>query len=326
MLIKKIYNNIRLMFYSLIYSMSGPNKILTSSNNSNDVEIIDVKNQDGGVFYDLLQEKKTQQVVETVDAYYRVFKESDKFDTSSIRMIDDGENGYIFVTDRLKRKLKTKFMKHIPIFNPDNLDVRTIQDNRHLENKYETSTSLYKYDTILTVFRDEFTPRFEIDKLVKKMVVRDISNKNCLVDLYLPCEASQFGKIDAIIISNLYTLMNEKRFKSDLIEFTGFEWVSDKAWNSDDICLFKYNVIDIVGINKFDGSFVISYLCEVVNDGTDLTEKYKTESLDEKYKTEAPKRDDIDIFTYERKIKRENEKNKKINIDNLETTRFKLSE
>lgn len=326
-MIKKLYYKLRLLWHSIFYGMSGAEKLINTPGTAvNSIEVMQ-KQMGGSVFADMLEEKQTQQVVETVDAYYRIYKEADKWDTSSIKIIGEDEDGVIFGnTARLKKKTKTDFMKHPPVFNPDDFKIRTIQDNKHLEDKYNTNPSqLFKYETTLKVLRDNFTPRFELDKIVKKMVVREHSKELALVDLYIPSEASQFGKIDAIIISNLHSLRNEKRYKSDLTDFLGFEWFSDKGWNTDDVCLFKYEVIDLIGINLFDGSFVLTYYCRIVEDGKDLTEKYKTKELDEKYLLEAPKSDKVDIFAYARKIERDKQKkNNEIDLDNLSTTKIKL--
>ena len=328
-MIKKIWYKLKLFWHGLFYGMSGAEKVFKGAVKTYEGIEVSQQQMGGSVFADLLEEKQTQQVKETVDAYYRIYKESKKYDTSSLIMDIDHETGEIVFhnTDKLKKKTKADFIQCPPIFNPDNFNVLTIQDNKHFEDNYNTNPAfLYKYETTLKVFREEFTPRFELDKIVKKMVVRECNNDKTLVDLYIPCEASQFGKIDAIIISNLYTLMNEKKYKSDIIDFIGFEWFSDKAWNTEDIRFFKYNVIDLIGINIFDGSFVLTYYCNIVENGTDLTEKHKTKELDEKYLTEAPKRDDIDIFTYSRKIDRDKEKkNKEIDLDNLTTTTIKLN-
>ena len=325
----KIFLKLKLFWHGLFYGLSGAEKIINAPTGSVDgVEIIQQKIGGGGVFADMLEEKQTQQVKETVDAYYRIYKESKKYDTSSITMDIDHETGdIVFHTGKLRKKTKADFIQCPSIFNPDDFNVITIQDNKHFEDNYNTNPAfLYKYETTLKVFREEFTPRFEIDKIVKKIVVRECEYDKVLVDLYIPCEASQFGKIDAIVISNLYTLKNEKKYKSDLVDFIGFEWFSDKAWNTEDILLFKYNVIDLIGINIFDGSFVLTYYCDIIDNGTDLTEKHKTKELDEKYATEAPKRDDIDIFTYSRKIERDKEKkNKELDLDNLITTTIKLN-
>ena len=329
-MVKKIWYKLKLFWHGLFYGMSGAEKVFKGAVKTYEGIEVSQQQMGGSVFADLLEEKQTQQVKETVDAYYRIYKEADKWDTSSLTMDIDHETGEIAFrnTDKVKKKTKVDFMKMPEIFNPDNLKVRTIQDNKHFEDKYNDNPAfLYKYETTLRVFRDEFTPRFEIDKIVKKMVVRETTvDGKALVDLYVPSEASQFGKIDAIVISNLHSLKNEKRYKSDLIDFIGFEWYSDKGWNTEDVCLFKYNVVDLIGINVFDGSIVLTYFCNIVEDGKDLSEKFKTKELDEKYSTEAPKREDIDIFTYTRKMERDkNKKNNELDLDNLGTTTLKIS-
>jgi hypothetical protein len=103
------------------------------------------------------------------------------------------------------------------------------------------------------------------------------------------------------------------------------EWFSDKAWNSDDVRLFKYNDIKFIGIDIFDGSFVLSFDCNIVEDGKDLTEKFKTKELDEKYKSESQKHDVVEIFTYSRKMERDEKKKNDIDINNLSNTTFKIS-
>lgn len=331
---KKLFYNVKIFFHALFYGMAGADKVIKGPAGSADgVEIIQQQVGGGGVFADMLEEKQTQQVKETVDAYYRVYKESDNWDTSGIIITGEDENGVTFGgTDTLKKKTKADFMQHIPVFNPDNFPIRTIQDNIHIEDNSNTTTSLYQYDTTLIVHRDNFTPRFCIDKLVKKMVVRSVANngkKIAFVDLYLPADASQFGKIDAIVVSNLMQMLEKKIYKSDITDFTGFEWYSDKAWNSENICHFSYANPDLIGINKYDGSIVLTYVCEVISDGKDLTEKFKTKELDDKYLMEAPKRKDIDIFTYsrhlDRKKKKEENSNNNIDLDNLSSTTLKLS-
>jgi hypothetical protein len=325
-MLKKLYYKIRLAWHGLFYGMSGAEKVINTPGacTSDSVEIIQ-QQTGGGVFADMLEEKQTQQVKETVDAYYRIFREADKIDTSSIRIIGEDDEGVIFAPiTNLKKKTFADFIVHAPVFNPDDAKIRTIQDNFHLEDKYNYNPALlYKYDTTLTVTRDNFTPRFEIDKIVKKMVVRECDNNKAMVDLYLPSEASQFGKIDAIIVSQLHELLKTKNYNSDLIDFTEIEWVSDKAWNTENMLLFKYKVLNLIGINKYDGSIVLTYLCEIIEDGKDLTEKYKTKELDEKYAIEAPKKETIDIFTYERKLNRDKEKNN-IDLNNLTSSKIEI--
>lgn len=330
-MLKNIFFKIKLVWHSLFYGMSGAEKIINApaAASSEGVEIIQNKLGGGGVFADMLEEKQTQQVKETVDAYYRIYREADKIDTSSIKIIGEDEEGIIFApVSRLKKKTISDFIDHIPVFNPDNARIKTIQDNKHLENRYNTNSALlYDYETTLTVSRDNFTPRFELEKLVTKIVVRECEDNKVLLDLYLPATASQFGKTDAIVISNIHNLLKTKNYKSDLTDFLEFEWVSDKAWNTEDLMYFKYKVKALIGINEFDGNIVLTYFCNIINNGTDLTEKYKTKELDEKYAIEAPKKEIIDVFTYERKLKRDNEKNTKneIDLNNLTNNTIKIT-
>ena len=279
----------------------------------------------------MLQQKETQEVVEMRDKYYRVYKESDKWDTSNITIIGEDENGVIFGnTDKIKKKRKSDFIKHPPVYNPENLLLRTIQDVKHIQkhnNFYidkKVLENLADFDTNLTIKRDGITPRFFIEKYAKRIVVRENINR-AIVDFYLPLHASQFGKVDAILISNLHNMKNEKIMKSDITDIVEIEWFSDKAWDSDDVCLFKYNDIKFIGIDIFDGSFVLSFDCNIVEDGKDLTEKFKTKELDEKYKSESQKHDVVDIFTYSRKMERDEKKKNDIDINNLSNTTFKIS-
>jgi hypothetical protein len=146
------------------------------------------------------------------------------------------------------------------------------------------------------------------------------------VDLYFSIYASQFGKVDAILVSNLHRMFDEKNLRSDLTDFVSIEWYSDKAWNSEDVCHFKYDDVKLINIDIFDGNFVLTFDCNIVKDGVDLAEKFKTEELDEKYANEEAKHEAVDIFTLQRKMKRDEEKQKNdIDLDNLGSTTLKLS-
>ena len=233
-------------------------------------------------------------------------------------------------TGNMRKKTKADFMKHPPVFlkNGDYI-LRVIQDNKQyekesmLDNIY-VPKGLYDYDTLVTVDRGDIIPRFEIEKFTKKVVVRNIMGTDrAEVDFYLPTDAGQFSKTDAILVSNLYTMFETKNVKSDITDVNGFEWYCDKAWNADDLNYFKYDDVKPIEINVFDGNFVITFDCHIVEDGKDITEKFKTKELDEKYKYQAPKNGPIDIMAADRRAKRD--ENKEIDTNNLGTTTFKLS-
>lgn len=335
---KKLRYNLSILWHSLFRGMASADLIIKGQTTSTTDNIGVVQEiGGGGVFSDMLEQKETQQVVEMRDKYYRVLKEADKWDTSTITIVGEDENGVVFGnTDGLRKKTKIDFMKHPPVYNPQNLPIRTIQDNKQIQKMnnlvcgYEAKfvndlvKNLNDFDVTLTITRDNFTPRFFIEKYTKRVVVRENGNR-AIVDFYLPSEASQFGKVDAILVSNLHKIKNENILRSDITDLLTIEWFSDKAWNSDDVCLFKYDDIKFIGADIFDGNFVLSFDCNVVENGKYLAEKFKTKELDEKYSEEKEKQDVIDIFSYIRREERRKDKNKEVDVDNLNNTTLKLS-
>lgn len=339
---KKFFNKIlvslKLAWYSLFYGMESANKIVLSQSSSDNDSAIQQSMKGGGPINDMLEQKVTKEVEELREKHYRILKEADKYDTSTIKMSFDEKGDPIFTVDRLHKKTKSDFMKHCEVLNESGLKIRTIQDNKKYEkrgsilNHDETEkdlyipSGLYDYDTTLTIDRDGILPRFEIEKFVTKIVVKECTedDSRAIVDFYVPTTASQFGKIDAIFVSNMHTMFETKNFRTDILDFKSIEWHSDKAWNTYDLCLFKYDDIKPFDINVFDGNFVISLDCHVVSDGKYIAEKYMTSEMDEKYEKLAPKTNAVDMFAGLRRNETLKERDgEKIN---LSTTILKLDE
>lgn len=330
--IGKIFITAKLLWYSIFYGMEAANKMVFSQNGENNDNGIHQNMSKGGVMNDLLEQKVTKEVEELREKHYRIIKEADKYDPSTIMMTFDEDGNPIFSnTEHLSRKTYVDFMKHPPVYNENNIPLRVIQDNKMFqkknsilnrdENKTDDlyiPTGIYDYDTTLTVNRGQYTPRILIDKFVTRMVVRQYhGEKRAFVDFYLPTTASQFGKIDAILISNLYSMFEKKNYRSDLTEFESIEWYSDKAWNSDDMCLFKYDDVKLVDINVFDGSFVFTFDCNIVSDGKSVVEKYMTKEMDEKYKNLEPKNKAVDLFAAQRRDDKLDEMENEIKLENM---------
>lgn len=330
-ILAKFLITIKLFWYSLFYGMESANKMMFNQDGDTTNNGIHQNLTKGGVMNDLLEQKVTKEVEELREKHYRIIKEADKYDPSTIKMTFDEDGNPIFSnTDHISKKTYVDFMKHPPVYNENDVPIRVIQDNKtfqrknsilnHDENPNDdlyVPLGLYDYDTTLTIIHGMYTPRILIDKFVTKMVVRQYTGeKRAFVDLYLPTTASQFGKIDAILISNLYSMFENKNYRSDLVEFDGIEWYSDKAWNSDDMCLFKYDDIKMVDMNVFDGSFVLTFDCNVVSDGASIVEKYMTKEMDEKYENLDPKTKAVDLFAGQRRAEKLEQKHKEINIEN----------
>ena len=338
-ILNKFKGNLQLFWHSLFRGMAAADTVINAPVGGENASEIVQQMKAGGVFDDMLQQKETQQVKEMRDKYYRILREADKWDASNITIVSEDEDGVTFGNiDSVRKKTKTDFMKHSPVLNIGDYPLRTIQDNKCFQKKSNlasgfnavfdpemTPNGLTDYDTTITIERDGITPRFFLEKYAKKVVVRN-NGSRAFVDLYFSIYASQFSKVDAILVSNLYKIFEEKNFRSDLTDFVSIEWYSDKAWNSEDVCHFKYDDMNFVDINVFDGNFVLTFDCNIVKNGVDLAEKFKTKELDEKYEKEEAKHEAVDIFTLQRKMKRDEEKtNGDIDVNNLGTTTLKLS-
>jgi len=324
-ILEKILITIKLFWISLFYGMESANKMMFGQNGGNTDNGVHQNMPKSGVMNDLLEEKVTKEVEELREKHYRIIKEADKYDPSTITMTFDEDGNPIFSnTEHIMKKTYVDFMKHPPVYETEDTHIRTIQDNKvfgketSIGNVY-VPNGIYDYDTTLTVNRGGFVPRIEIDKFVTKIVVRQKNDiGRAFVDFYLPTTASQFGKIDAILISNLYDMFETKNYRSDLFEFETIEWYSDKAWNSDDMCLFKYDDIKLVEINVFDGSFVFTFDCNIVSDGKSVVDKYMTEEMEEKYNKLEAKKSTIDLMYGRSILERREEKinGKEINLEN----------
>ena len=331
--IDKIKAKIGIAIDSLFHGMAVAENEIAGQKNSLDEGVHAIKHIGGdSVLSDLLQNQQTERVVELRDKYYRVLREADKYkiNPNLAREGFDGDNFDNVYDHVVVKKTVADFMKHAPVYEEDGYKLKTIQDNKHFVksngfvpdsmtaesldlNEYFGS-GMYDFYTTLSLDYDGVTPRFNLEKFVTRMVVKtcNTNDKRVKLDLYVPSMASQFGKIDAILISNIYKMYESKDYRSDFIGFKKAEWYGDKGWNSVDASLYSYDDPHLVDIVVFDGNFVLSFDCNIVENGKDLAEKYRTKELDEKYANEAPKKDKIDIYTLQRKIERDKLKNKNV--------------
>lgn len=310
-----ILKKIKMVWHSLFFGMKGADVIITQEANygGGSQEIVQQKSVDH-VMNDFLTQQETERMKESRDEYYRAFKESDKYNVEVEGMFDkEGNDLEGEVKVKTTKKVRNPFLKRIKVYNPENLTVRTVQDNKQIQkhsNIDDYTFLLHPTEKesipLITVTRDGFTPRFELENYANKVVVRTINETECYVDFYTTMYASQFGKVDALFIAELNRIRENKLMRSDTTSFKEIDFISDKAFNTDDLCLFKYDNIQYVGIEIFDGNFVLTFKCHVVDDGTDITEKYKMKSLDEKLETNAPREGvATNIFAAQRKAEKE---------------------
>ena len=144
-LYNKIKGNLQLFWHSLFRGMAAADTVIKAPVGSENSSEIVQQMKTGGVFDDMLQQKETQRVKETRDKYYRILREADKWDASNITIVSEDENGVVFGnTNSVRKKTKQDFMKHSNVYNPENLLIRTIQDNKQIQNLFTMTPYYYK--------------------------------------------------------------------------------------------------------------------------------------------------------------------------------------
>lgn len=317
-ILKKLSLNARIFLNSFFHGLKSADEVMLSqTHGGGEVEITQEK-QNGGVMNDIMQGKHTQEVEEFRDMTYRIYIESGKYQ-ANVQWCEDGP-----ITGTIHKKTLEDFLKHPPVLIHDGEKLRVIQDNFHIAKemgellKKGDNQSIYDYNTTLEIKRS-FLPSFHIEKFVTKIVIKSYGVENkAKIDLYVSSYASQFGKMDAILVARLNELFEGKIHSVDFLEMDGMGFSAYKAWNSDDLCLFKYNNIHFVNIEKFDGSFVLEFVGDVVSDGKNAAEKYKKASVTYAYDNKTPKSKATDIFALSCKIGKEAEE-KEINTEDLVT-------
>lgn len=306
-LIDRIKLGVKLLFYGM---KAGDNMMSQKSSvDGNDSEV----NHNltvGGVMSELLQQEETEKVKEIRDEYYRVLKEADKFKVN-FEFVKDSKGDIVgYDVKSTTRKTADDFKRHCLVDESDGLKLRLIQENLHtglsLEEQVDNSNfnkSQFNYKTLITINYDDFTPRFIVDKILTKLVVKEYNNTEAIIDLYFPTFPGQFTRPDACLVSELKKMIENSDYRSEIVNMSSIDFITDGGtWNAERLEHFRYDNLRYQGISVFDGSFVVKMLGHISCDGESVTKKYETDELTKKYKNNDTKNDATDIFVLDRHI------------------------
>ena len=304
----KIRLNLTLFFHGLFQGLRSADTAMLSqvSGEDGDDQEISHKLEINSVYNDLLREKKTQEVMETIDMSYRVAREANKYEVTLIGDLgDDSVGSEKELSAVAVKKVAMKYDKHPEVFNERGYHVTLIQDNKKIQkvnNFSMTAEDLNEalntnggdYVSLIDIKYNEFTPRFALQNFVTKVVVRETKAGKVKLDLYLPTEAGQFTKTDAILIAELHRIMDNNLKKTDFLDIQALSFTTDKAFGAEDYIWYNFAFLKFKKISIFDGSFVLTF--EVGGtQSVDIVEAHKTESLTKKYEEMAPRKDGLAI-------------------------------
>ena len=304
----KLRLNIILFFHGLFQGLRSADATMLSqvSGEDGDDQEISHKLEINSVYNDLLREKKTQEVMETIDMSYRVAREANKYEVTLIGDLGDDSVGSEQELSAIAvKKVAMKYDKHPEVFNERGYHVTLIQDNKKIQKannfsmtaddlKEAINTNGGDFVTLIDIKYDDFTPRFALQNFITKIVVRETKAGKVKLDLYLPTEAGQFTKTDAILIAELHSIMDNNLKKTDFLDIQALSFTTDKAYGAEDYIWYNFAFLKFKKITIFDGSFVLTF--EVgATQNVDIVEEHKTESLTKKYEEMAPRKDGLSI-------------------------------
>lgn len=283
---KRIKRDAVIAFHSIFYGLRGGDKeILQQKHQGTDTDShVEQDIIQDNVYKDFLEERETQKVIETRDANYRVYRESDKYLVSG----DFGDNVQEF-KPKITKKGKEFYETHSVIADSEKGKIEIIQEQKSFDNDaskmYEEGVlnMELKPEHLITFDYTGFTPSFDITQYVKRIVVFSLPEGNYEIHLYFPDMAGQFTKTDAILQKKLRDAMLSVRKTPDFFEFKKMEFITNKAYGADDLMHYVFSGFKPDGCMAFDGNLVFRFTADADIFAEDIIEKYKTKELDEKY-------------------------------------------
>lgn len=307
-LLKKLKLNLTIFFHGIFHGLRGADDTMLAqvSGEEGDGQEVSHHLEINSVYNDLLREKKTQEVLETVDMSYRVAREANKYEVTLMGDLSDDSVGSDKELSAVAvKKVAMKYDKHPEVFNERGYHVTLIQDNKKImktgnfnatikDFKDAITTNGNDFVPLLELKYDGFTPRFTLQNYVTRVVVRETKAGKTKIDLYLPSEAGQFTKTDAILIAELHRIMDNNLKKTDFLDILSASFTTDKAYGAEDYVWYNFAFLKFKKISIFDGSFVLTFDVGGVQT-VDIVEEHKTESLTKKYEEMAPRKDGINV-------------------------------
>jgi hypothetical protein len=312
----KPLNKIKLAAAAFFHGMKGGEELITKSNDSTS-KVQEIGGS--GVFKDFIEEKETDEVQEMRDKYYRVLREADKYlvTVTGFEKPKGDEDEKDLPEDAM---LLASAVKKDPInlntkediLQTKGYKVLVIQDAKDfelgLDSQFEHLGELMRgievgsIETIIFKIDRDFTPKFLIEKYIRKAVIkRNEKDNTYLLDLYFSIYARQFWKIDSLFIAELKRVYDEQNKRNEMFDFKTLSFTTRKAAGEQELQDIKCTNKGLSKVEIFDGNYVVEL--NIDYESTDATDKYKTDELSEKYLREAPKSKTADAVVMDKLMK-----------------------
>lgn len=257
----------------------------------------------------------TQEVKELRWRMYKVVKA-----TAGVTAVITGydEDGYPIV--EVKGKSKKRYLKNVIVDGEDDYKTIMVVDNSEVmlgtsdgsdvealegvdgtteedkdgdktrtigEISFDDYMSNIKSERPINIIRD-IRPKFDIETYTKKLIVREISKTERLLEFYVSMYPDEYNRKSRFFLSELKKAKNNPR-ASDSLDIKGVNYITVNTMGTSDYELYEYEITSFDKMIEFDGHYVIKFKANVTINGDNIIDKFREIDLDERYKNKERK-------------------------------------
>lgn len=272
---KNIALNASIFFNSLFRGMRAADDIVSTSNadsaaGSGTAEEKKIENDN--LYVALVKGEVTQEVKDLRFETYQAAKKADEYDYVGNGVAVKKDKNQIF------NKAKTK------VYNEEGLSVYMIQINDLIKASVSESMAAAALgkepeEKHRISINRQWNARFKLENYATQIVVRSKEDGGFIIDFYVPTFPREYDPKDIYFDKEMQILYNQKARMSDIIDFDNINFISEKAFPVEDMLEFSFVSMKYRGINKFNGSYVLSFDAVAEKLGEDVAEEmYDSES------------------------------------------------
>ena len=287
---KKFWQTIKLLWFGLFLGMKSTedNTLHQNGINVDDGSTINQQVSDHSVAKALLRGELTQEVMELRYRTYAVAREAGHFS---------------YFSPTLAMKKGVNDFKFLHIENEDNREIITVQENKQEvetvtdallrigdDGKFENPEKQYNI-----IMKRDCTPRFKLEQFTTKVVVKKGDDDSLAVlDIYVSKYPDDKNMTSKPFIKEIERIIDQG-IRSDVLNIKSLEFETYKAYRLDDMIRFEFGNLTIEKIFEFDGDYVLRFIADVIDGGTDTTHEFYSESMAKKYENKERKELTIDF-------------------------------
>lgn len=130
----------------------------------------------------------------------------------------------------------------------------------------------------------EHRPKFELENYTKKLHVKEINDKEFLLEFFISKYPNQFDKKSDFFLSDIKKFISQPTRYNSTVDINTVSFVTNNTVGAPDFLEFEYTIQKFDKIVEFNEFYVIKFISEVTIEAKSIIDKFRNEELDEKYK------------------------------------------